>query len=117
MHLKAKAVEVTLSNGEIVMVHEPRMADLGTFLRALPALTAISKASGAAQATEDGILGVPADIPDSALEGIFPLFAVMTDITVADFKDLPLYDGMAVLAAFSAFVPKNLTAATPEPTN
>ena len=78
------------------------------FLRSMPALKAIAAAFESMKMVEEGITGIPINLPDSAIEGIFPLLAVMSDITVDEFKSLPLIpDGMAVLNAFSLFMPKN----------
>jgi|WetSurMetagenome_2_1015567.scaffolds.fasta_scaffold369096_2 hypothetical protein len=109
--VKRRAVEVTLSDGQKVMVFEPKTGDMGTFLRALPALTSISKAFIATAEAQDGVQGMIIDIPDSTYEGLFPLIAVMTDMTVEDFKDLPLFDGMALMNGLSVFAPKNPLAA------
>ncbi len=105
MEIKRRAVEVQFSNGETLIVHEPAMRDLGKFLRALPSLNAIGRAFRAADEQAEGVMGVPLDIPDSAIEGIFPLFGVMCDMAAEDFRALPLWDGMGVLRAFGEFVP------------
>lgn len=105
MKVKLRAVEVHLSNGEVQIVHEPRMQDLGVFLRALPSLMVISRAMAAVNMTEEGVIGAPVDIPPAAVEGIHPLFAVMCDMTVEDFKNLPVWDGIGVLNALGQFVP------------
>jgi hypothetical protein len=104
--IKRRAVEVILSDGQKVLVFEPKTSDMGTFLRALPALTSISKAFLASTEAQDGVVGMVPDIPDSVYEGLFPLIAVMTDISVEDFKELPLFDGMALMNGLSVFAPK-----------
>lgn len=107
---KLRAVEVTCSDGSIITVHEPRIQDLAVWLRALPSLTMIGRAfQDAGRALS--IIGVPLDIPDSAVEGIYPLFAIMCSITVEEFKALSVYDGIAVIGAFGEFAPNEQPAA------
>jgi hypothetical protein len=109
---KLKTILVTLADGQELYVHSPRTSDLGTFLRALPPLQTIAEAFKSMKAEEEGLQGVPIILPDSALEGFFPLLAIMSDITVEEFKSLPLIpDGFQVLEAFSLFMPKNAPAA------
>jgi hypothetical protein len=110
--VKLRAVEITLSDGQIVMVHEPRMSEMGAFMRALPALTSLTQAFTAANEAAGGIQGMQVDIADSVYEGIFPLIAMMADMDEAEFKDLPLFDGMALMRGLTVFAPKNPQAAT-----
>ena len=42
--VKLKTIEVVLTDGQKILVHAPRTADLGTFLRSMPALKKISGA-------------------------------------------------------------------------
>ncbi len=109
--VKLKAIEVELSDGSTIMVHEPRMQDLNVYLQALPALVSLGKAMSAMQDGLDGIIGIPINIPDAVQEAIFPLFAVMSELSVEEFKALPVMDGLMVLQAFTAFMPKNPEAA------
>jgi hypothetical protein len=108
---KLKAIEVVLSDGQTVTVHEPRVQDVGKYFRAMPALIELSNAMSSTKDAIKGVKGLPVDISDETLELIWPLFAVMSDITVDDYKLLPLWDGMAILMAFGEFVPKNRLAA------
>lgn len=110
MEVNLRKVEVELSNGLKVAVHDPPAEELGTFLKALPALSAIAKIMEASQQASEGVLGLP-DIPNASIEGIYPLLAIMSDITAEEFKRLPVWDGMAILMAFSALVPKNFMTA------
>ena len=110
--IKLRAVEVELSDGQTVLVHEPRMSEMGTFMRALPALTSLSQAFTAAGEAAGGLQGLQVDIADSVYEGIFPLIASMTDMDLEDFKNLPLFDGMALMRGLTVFAPKNPQAAT-----
>lgn len=108
MAIKPKAFQVTLSDGSEHVVHEPKVKDMGAFLRALPSLVAIARVFST---TKDN-LGLQANIPDAVIEDIFPLLAIMTDLSVEEFKDLPLMDGWAVMQGLTLFVPKNPQAAT-----
>ena len=114
-HVKNKAVEVLMCDGQVIMVHAPQMKDLPAFFQALPSLSAFSAAMNAVSQAQDGLMGLPVNIPPSVMEGIYPLLSVMADMTVEEFQELPLWDGMAILTAFNAFVPNPVpaTAATP----
>lgn len=113
LHVKPKAIEIELSDGQKVIVHAPKTGEMGTFLRAMPALQALARSFQSAQPQDGGVTGMPVNISDVELEPIFPLFAVMTNISVEEFKDLPLPDGMACLQGLTLFTPKNSPAAVP----
>lgn len=106
MEIKLRVVEVTLRDGTVITVHEPRMQDLSLYLRSLPALSALGRALAKLDLSEAGIEGVPVDISDRVLEGIYPLFAVMSNITVEEYKNMPVMDGLGILTAFISFLPK-----------
>lgn len=114
MKVKNKAIEVVLSDKQVVIVHAPRMKDLNVFLSALPSLAAISDAFEKIQESISGVQGMPIDVPDSAYDGIYKLLAIMSDIDVEDFKELPMFDGLAILRGLNEFIPKNPSAVTPE---
>lgn len=118
-----RAYEVVLSNGETIIVHEPGTPEeFGVFLNALPALGALGEAMENAKKAQQGILGLPTDVPPTILDGIFPLFAVMTQwkdsgkpLTVEEFKQIPPLQGSwAVLTALGQFMPGNLKEASKE---
>lgn len=113
LHVKTKAIEVELSDGQKVIVHAPKTGEMGTFLRAMPALQALARSFQSATPTDGGVTGMPVNISDAELEPIFPLFAVMTNITVQEFKELPLPDGIACLQGLTLFTPKNSSAPVP----
>src|SRR5438874_1879421 len=104
---KLRAIEVQCADGTIITVHEPRFQDLGTFVRTTPYLERLGAALRAVGKT-DGVVGVPVEFTDDMLEGIYPLFAIMCSISVDEFKDLPLFDGLGVLSAFNEFAPKKV---------
>lgn len=106
---KRRAIEVILSNGEKLLVHDPSVNDLPAFMNALPGLQALSKAAQVNEAASNGVLGLPGPSLAGTIEQIAPLFAIMTEITVEDFKQLPVFDGLAIIRALDALMPKNLT--------
>jgi hypothetical protein len=115
--IKRRAVEIPLSDGQIALVFEPKTEYMGTFLRALPALQSISVAFKTSAQAAGGVVGMPVDIPDSVYEGLFPLIAIMSNMTVEDFKDLPLFDGMALMRGLTVFAPGNPRVGAPTTTN
>lgn len=110
---RLRAFEVTFGNGETMLVHEPRSRDMAIVLRAMPAVKAMGVAFDAFQSANEGIAGVPIDLPGGTIESLHPLFAAMCDLPVSDFEDLSIWDSMALVTAFGALTPKNQTAATP----
>ncbi|MCI0551267.1 MAG: hypothetical protein L0287_09950 [Anaerolineae bacterium] len=115
MNIKVKAIEVQLSDGQTVIVHEPKVKDMNVFLNALPALHALSESFANAQQATEGVQGMPTEIPQAALDGVFSLLAIMTDVTLNEFNELPLFDGLAIMKGLSVFTPKNPTFPAVEP--
>jgi hypothetical protein len=113
---KLKTFEVVLSSGQVKHVHESHMGDLATFMQAMPALSAMKRAMQAIKDSDSGIAGLVQAMPSPAeYEGIFPLLAIMSDLTVEEFKQLPLWDGMAILGALGEFIPNEKAAeSTPQ---
>ena len=110
-----KVVEVTLSDGTVVLVHAPGAGDMGIYLRALPSLLAIQRSFTAIQSSAQGVIGMPVDLPDSSIEQIYPLMAVMCDMTVEQFKALPtVFDAFAVFQTMALFVPNQQAATSPQ---
>jgi hypothetical protein len=107
--VKRKAVEVVLSDGQKVLVFEPKTADMGTFLRALPSLVSIQKAFRTVSEAQEGVTGLVIDIPNSVYEELFPLIAIMSNMDLEDFRNLPLFDGLAMMGALTVFMPRNPT--------
>lgn len=104
--MSKKVVEVTLTDGTTLIVHEP--TNLAAFLSALPSLSTIARSFKAMEAAEEGIVGMPNDVPASAVEGIYPLLAEMAEITVEQFNELGVFDKMGVMQALTLFVPNAL---------
>lgn len=109
---KVKAIEIELSDGQKILVHEPKAKDLTIFLKSLPALTALGKIFEASQQAADGVLGMSPNLPDNVLDGIFPLLAAMADISVEQFRELGSADALAIMQGLSLFAPKNPQAAS-----
>lgn len=115
---KPRAIEVTLSNGTVVFVHSPTMAEFTIYLRALPSIQALIKAV-TSMGGEEGTLGV-IDLPDSVMNNIIPLLSRMTvfmdgdnqvPLSAEEYASLPYDDGMTILTSFISVLPKNPEAA------
>ena len=113
---KIKAIEVELSDGSIVIVHEPKgKAGLKAFISVLPALTILQTVFQRVQEAQQGVIdGSPVDIPDSVIDAIYSLFGVMTELTVDEFEQLSANNQIALLQGFSLFAPKAPTPLTVE---
>jgi len=106
---KRRAIEVILSNKERLLVHDPSVSDLAVFMQALPGLQSLSKAAEVNEKAAEGIMGLPQPMLDKVVDQIAPLFSIMTEITVDEFKQLPMFDGLAIIQALNSLIPKNLT--------
>lgn len=109
---KVKGIEVILSDGQTILVHEPKAKDLSVFLKAIPALSALSKMFEAQQQAEEGVMGISPNIPDNIMDSLLPLLAAMSDITIEQFKELGAVDALAIMQGLSLFAPKNPPAAS-----
>lgn len=103
--------KVTLSNGYELWVHECAFEDLPVYFRAMPSLLALAKIFSTYDQETGLSMGQPVAIPREVMDGITPLFSVMTDIPLTDFKRLRIEDGLMVLLAMAEFAPKNQGAA------
>lgn len=110
-----KAIEVVLSDGRKVTVHEPKTKDMGTFLNAIPALTSLygimgglfpDMTEGEKPKEEIAITQIP-KIPEGLIEGIFPLLSSTADMTVEEYQELSMWDGLAILMAMTGLIPKD----------
>jgi len=113
MKIKKRAVQVTLSDKEtIVTVHTPSMAQFSQFLESFPIVTMIGKAFAAVQEqSKGGVVNLAAvKIDPATLDNFYPLLAILSDISVEDFKDLPIEDGLSILLAYvQLLAPETLT--------
>jgi hypothetical protein len=104
--IKKKAVEVVMSDGSVVVVHEPETKHMGIFLRALPHVYSVMSEFVKAKAQLQGEIGNPPDLREEDIDGMMPLLAVMSDMSVEDYANLPLWDGIAILMAISEVLPE-----------
>ena len=100
-----KAIEIELSTGKILLVHEPLTKDFGLFLSCMPKLMAISKSLSGLESLGAGNEVPVEDIPEGTIESIFPLMASLCNITEEEYKSLPLWDGITVLQALTELIP------------
>ena len=118
LQVKTKAIKLILSDDvTAVYVHSPSTEDLPTFLRGMPALSAMATLLKSVDRETAEAGAVP--VKDEDLEAVYPLLTsmveyedeagVMQPLTIEDFKALPVWDGIMVLQAFTSFVPKNLS--------
>lgn len=112
---KLKAIEITLSDGSIHIVHEPKGREgLRAFLSALPALTMLQSIFTRMQDGQNGLLDMSvADVPLQLIDAMYGLLGVMADMTPEEFDEMGVSNQLALLQGFSLFAPKNRTAATP----
>lgn len=102
-----KAIEVTLSDGKTIMVHEPKTKELGLFLHSLPSLMKIGSALNQAKVAA----GEYEEIPEGLVESIFPLMAALAGMTQAEYEELPMWDGISVLQALTELIPSDFQTA------
>jgi hypothetical protein len=94
-----KSVEVTLSDGRKIMVHELGSTDLGLFMRSMPAMRLLGNL----------ISGEGEQPTDEQLAMIGAILARMADLSTEEYAKLGLFDAMALLGALNILLPKNFT--------
>lgn len=115
---KLKAIEVELSDGTIVVIHEPKGREgLRVFLSSMPAMTVLQRVFSQMKDIESGVLNYSAmEIPDEVITSMHRLFGVMTDITAEEFEQMSVMNQMVLLQGFTLFAPKKVLAVeTPSP--
>lgn len=121
MKIKRKAIQVTLSDQEtIVTVHAPSMEQFTEFMASFGILDKVGKAFAAVQNFGGGVnYDLSAIHLDKAtMEEFYPLLAGLSDISVEDFKALPVEDGLSIMMAYITLLSPaslNPTPAEPEP--
>lgn len=118
---KRKAINVTLSNGYVQVVHAPGFQDMPVYFRAMPALDKLGKfleyffvPDGVDENGKNKVKFVlpevvPSFDPDD-MQLLAPLGAVMCDISVDEFNDMETMDGLMLLLAINQLQPKNSSA-------
>lgn len=118
MKIQRKAIEVMLSDGEtLITVHAPSMTQFSQYLASFSVIMKIAEAFEKVTNASSGIVtdfsGLV--IAPALLDSFYPLLAMLSDISIEDFKELPVADGTAIMFAYI-----NLLAAdrvkTPDPT-
>lgn len=100
-----RAIEITLTSGEKVMLREPKATEMSVFLRAMPSILAISEAL-APMADAKGVI-LPVNLPDNALEGMYPLMALMVGMEDAAVREMGMFDFLALVVGFTELIPRN----------
>jgi hypothetical protein len=104
---KIKAFEVVLSNGYKLILHEPTGNDIGALIKALPSIATMQKAMEAGAQAEQGVMGMVVDLPSGALDGLYSLLAMMSNLEIAQIKSLPLWDVLALFGVLTQLIPTN----------
>lgn len=125
MRIKRKAIQIELSDGRkgagitphsivlqdghctvcgstVVTVHAPSMEQFTEFMASFGILEKIGKAFQAVQDFGNGIgynLGA-VKLDKQTVEEFYPLLAALSDISIEDFKELPVEDGMSIMMAY-----------------
>lgn len=103
MKTKKKALEIVLEDGETkVVVHAPTMGQFTEYLESFAVIQQIGRAFGSIQSLAGG---GPIDlgqvrIDKQTMEGFYPLLAMLSNITVEEYKELSVNDGMAIMFAY-----------------
>ena len=83
-----RSVEVQMQDGSTLVVHGLKTDKMGLFMRAMPSLKAFS-----------GTLSGESLMTDAEMAPVFAMLAEMAGITEQQFRELDLFDGLAVLVA------------------
>lgn len=99
-----KAVEVELTDGRTVTLHEITLAEFGLFLAALPALQKIGEAFAAAGGD---LSQLHFDVEAETLLPMWRLIAHCCDEQLEYLLGLSFMDGMVLFASMGELLPKN----------
>ena len=97
--VKLRAIQVTLSDGQVVNVHELTGAQFELFLNAQGSFKAVMEAIQAMQMASEGVKGLPTSVPKGATKELFELVATMADMTVGEYGNLPFSDYLSIFGA------------------
>lgn len=103
MNIKRKAMEIVLSDGETkVMVHAPTMSQFAEYIESFAVIQQIGTAFKELEKQSSGStisLGAVKLSPEM-MEAFYPLIASLSNISVDEYKALPVQDGMAIMLAY-----------------
>lgn len=103
MNIKKKAIEVVLEDGETkVLVHAPNMSQFAEYLESFAVIQQIGQAFGAIERMSGGTTASLAQVKISKqmMEDFYPLLAMLSNISVDEYKMLSINDGMAIMMAY-----------------
>lgn len=104
-----KAVEVVLSDGRAITVHEPRTDEMPLFLRALSSMKMLGDAMSSLRPDPSGVELPAQEIPLDALDKLYPLLASVSGLTEEEIRALPFYEGLTIFSVMSELMPANFT--------
>ncbi len=116
MKIKKKALAVLLSDKETtVTVHAPSMSQFTEYLESFGVISRIGQKLNETQQAANGVLSLTqVKIDKAMMDEFYPLLAALSDISIEDFKDLPIEDGMAIMLAYvQLLAPESLANPTP----
>lgn len=96
-----KAVQIVLSDNREITMRSPTNADMGAFMRAMPAFASWS-ASGSGGA-----------MPPEAFAGLWPLIGSLSGLSEDEIINMPLWDGLALIQGFAELMPESFFQKTP----
>ena len=111
--IKLQSIQVTLSDGQVLNVHEMTGAQFEQFLSALGSLEAIQAALSAFQMRKDGVIGLPTYIPKGTTKELIEVVASMADISVEEYNTLPFGDYLAIFNAAALMMGKIKNVSSP----
>lgn len=92
------------------MAHGPAFADMPVYFAAMPALDELNRFVQQFKPDENGNIQFRLDakpMADGTVELLKPLLAVMTDLPVEVFDELPMNDSLIILYSIDALVSTN----------
>lgn len=103
MNTKKKAIEVVLQDGETkVLVHAPTMSQFTEYLESFAVIQQIGQAFGDLERMAGGaaVNFTKVSINKQMMEDFYPLLAMLSNISVEEYKELSVNDGMAIMMAY-----------------
>lgn len=121
--MTTKAMEITLTDGRTLTVRQARSAEMGLYLRAMPALMKLSEVFAVLGPQEAGGVVMPPQalpvVPDEWIEPLGALIARVSGLSGPEYAELEVNDASALLMAFlgllpaGAFLPPTTKSASP----
>lgn len=103
MNTKKKAIEIVLEDGTTkILVHAPTMSQFTEYLESFAVIQQIGQTFKALEQLGGGVTANlnQVKISKQMMDDFYPLLAMLSNISVEDYKALSINDGLAIMLAY-----------------